>query len=177
MPFTLTKQINDIQNIILDEQEKIKREELYANFDSFFYKDLFKLYNDSTTEEVVINDLCSLLKDKDYVDDTFMQKVYNREKAAGTAFGNIAIPHATDMDALKTSVAVAISPSGITWGENIVNVVLLLAINKADRHLFREVYESLISLFGDSYVLKQISQIKSFDDFRKLIRVPYLDIT
>ncbi|MFQ7536008.1 MAG: PTS sugar transporter subunit IIA [Clostridium sp.] len=39
-----------------------------------------------------------------------------RENAATTAFGGIAIPHAVEMDAMKTSIAVAISKNGIQWG-------------------------------------------------------------
>ena len=74
------------------------------------------------------------------------------------------------MDALKTSIAVAVSEEGIQWNKNTVNIVLLIAINNADRQMFREIYESLISLCSQEPVFSRIRQCKSFVEFEQIIR-------
>ena len=73
------------------------------------------------------------------------------------------------MNAIKTSIAVAISKKGFQWDTNIVYIVFLLAINKADKHTFRNLYESLISLFIEDSMIQEIRNCISFSDFEKLI--------
>ena len=81
--------------------------------------------------------------------------------------GGIAIPHAVEMDAMKTSIAVAISKNGIQWGSNTVYIIFLLAINKADKREFRSIYESLISLFSEPAMMPLIRSCTGFQDFEK----------
>ena len=46
---------------------------------------------------------------------------------------------------------------------------ILLAINKADKTAFRELYESLVSLFGDKNIIQEARACNSFKDFEQLI--------
>ena len=92
-----------------------------------------------------------------------------REQAATTAFGQIAIPHSMKMDCEKTGLAIAISPAGIQWGTQRVHIVLLIAINEKDSHLFKELYEALILLFSDPSILEVLRQCKTFEEFTNVI--------
>ena len=168
-PFNLNSQYEIIHDAILQEQDKHNKEILRDNFHIFFENDLFVTNPKIETKDQVLAQLCNLLYHKNYVDYQFEEKVYKRENAATTAFGNIAIPHSIDMDAIKTSVAVAISKKGIQWESNTVHLVFLLAINKADKNTFRELYESLISLFSKDTLIQEIRNCTSFKDFRLLI--------
>ncbi len=60
---------------------------------------------------------------------------------------SIAIPHSVHMDAYQTKIGVAVSRSGIAWGNNLVNVMLLIAINKYDKQILLTINESILSLF------------------------------
>lgn len=86
-----------------------------------------------------------------------------------THIGHIAIPHSTDMDAIKTSIAVAVSKKGFQWDNNTVHLVFLLAINKADKKTFRELYESLISLFSNDSILQEARSCTTFEEFETLV--------
>lgn len=168
-PIDLSSQIDNIQRSISKSREIFKDYKLRIDFHDFFEKDLFIVNNDFRNKEQVLTFLCDKLINKNYVDSTFEEKVYQRENAATTAFGNVAIPHSADMDAIKTSVSVFISKRGINWGQNTVYVILLLAINKADRRQFRYLYESLISFFAEPNIIQDLRNCTSFKDFENFV--------
>lgn len=168
-PINLTSQFDRIQSVISKELEEEKNQKLCVDFHTFFEKDLF-LYEPATaSREQILQVLCAALTEKKYVNSDFYDNVSRRENAATTAFGGIAIPHAVEMDAMKTSIAVAISKNGIQWGSNTVYIIFLLAINKADKREFRSIYESLISLFSEPAMMPLIRSCTGFQDFEKMI--------
>lgn len=168
-PLNLKSQFSIIQNVILQAQEKYRDRKLKVKFNDFFEQSLFVVDSKLKNKKQVLTKLCDCLLVQNYVDTNFEESVYKRENAAGTAFGNVAIPHSIEMNAIKTSIAVAISKEGIQWNSNIVHIVLLLAINKADRRSFRALYESLISLFSEDKVIQEIRNCTSFDEFKSII--------
>ena len=168
-PLNLKSQFSIIQNAILQAQEKYRDRKLKVKFNDFFEQSLFVVDSKLKNKKQVLTKLCDCLLVQNYVDTNFEESVYKRENAAGTAFGNVAIPHSIEMNAIKTSIAVAISKEGFQWDSNIVHVVLLLAINKADRRSFRALYESLISLFSEDKVIQEIRNCTSFDEFKSII--------
>lgn len=168
-PLNLKSQFSIIQNAILQAQEKYRDRKLKVKFNDFFEQSLFVVDSKLKNKKQVLTKLCDCLLVQNYVDTNFEESVYKRENAAGTAFGNVAIPHSVEMNAIKTSIAVAISKEGFQWDSNIVHVVLLLAINKADRRSFRALYESLISLFSEDKVIQEIRNCTSFDEFKSII--------
>lgn len=168
-PVNLNAQIETIQDTIAKLQSDYKNYKLRTNFNHFFEDELFIVDAAAETKDEIIAVLCERLENKNYVDADFMEKVHKRENAATTAFGCIAIPHSMDMDAIKTSVAVAISKKGFQWGTTVVNIVLLLAINKADKRTFRELYESLIALFSHEAVIQEVKSFGTFQQFKEFI--------
>lgn len=168
-PFALDSQYDLIQDALAHSRNCYVNEKLRKNFHRFFEEELFLLNPPLEGRSQILCQLCEALREKNYVDETFLDNVYRREHAATTAFANIAIPHAVEMDAIKTSVAVAISRKGFEWDGHTVYLVLLLAINKADKKIFRELYESLISLFSEDSILGEVRTCGSFEDFERII--------
>lgn len=168
-PFNLSAQYDIIYDTIVKEQDRYKNEKLKKNFHNFFEEELFVVNPKAEHRDEILKYLYEKLYEKDYVNEEFERNVMKRENAATTAFGNVAIPHSTDMDAIKTSIAVAISKRGFQWGSNTVHIVFLLAINKADKQTFRNLYESLISLFSDENMIQEARNCGGFKDFERLI--------
>lgn len=168
-PLNLSSQFETIQNALTKSSESYKDYTLRLNFHEYFEEDLFVINDNFKTKEQVLTYLCDRLSTKNYVDSNFEEKVYQRENAATTAFGNIAIPHTVDMNAIKTSISVCISKKGIQWGKNTVYIVLLLAINKADRRQFRYLYESLISIFTENNIVQEVRNCNSFKQFENFV--------
>lgn len=168
-PFNLSSQFEKIQTAIMDSSENFKDKKLKINFHNFLEEDLFFSTPKALKKNEVMDHLFSLLEEKEYVEDDFREKVRRREDAAHTTFGSVAIPHAVEMDAIKTSIAIGISKKGFQWENNNVHIVFLLAINKADKRTFRPLYEALISLCSDDAMIQEIRNCTTFSDFEHLI--------
>lgn len=169
-PFPSTKDLAHIFHSLESVLELRKRRILWQEFDHFFSSDLF-YYDDTHSMEKtdILKLLCEKCWKQGHVSASFYQDVCNRDKAASTAFGRIAIPHSMKMDALHTKVALALSPQGILWDTQVVNVVLLIAINEKDSHLFKELYEALISFFQEDSIMSLLKDITSFQGFKDIL--------
>lgn len=159
-----------ILNAIESIQKKKKNKVLRENFDRFFSEKFFFIdqhfFNEKETIEALGNklNLCS------YVHSDFIERVLQREAMSSTAFGRIAIPHSVSMNSLKTNICVVLDKDGIPWGNTMVNVVFLISINKFEKNIFRELYESLISCFDDNNkIIDNILCCNDFQSFKKYI--------
>lgn len=167
--FNIQKELEIIQDTIYQMKNAYQNNKLRNNFDSFFEEDLFKVFDTSMIKEEVIHNLSNLLIEKKYVNEDYEVDILKRENAATTAFNLLAIPHSMEMNAIKTSIAVGLSKEGITWGDNKVHLVLLLAINKADKKTFRELYESLINIFTEQKTIYKLNDCNNLQEFKKII--------
>ncbi|WP_446470535.1 BglG family transcription antiterminator [Xenorhabdus stockiae] len=146
-----------------------KRRALQRNFDLFFEPGLFWFEPGFQHRDELIGVLCQTMFAKGYTEADFVRYVYQRESASSTAFGILALPHSAKMDAIKTGVAVAISPKGILWGESErVHVVFLIAINRIDRACFAECYDALLDVFSQDEMINQLNKITCFEQFRRI---------
>ncbi|WP_418781180.1 PTS sugar transporter subunit IIA, partial [Holdemanella porci] len=69
-----------------------------------------------------------------------------------------------------TMVSVLISPKGIRWDEdNIVNIVLMIAVKREDRKRFIELYESIIQTLENPAKLSRLTDVDSFNEFREAL--------
>lgn len=168
-PFLTNNDKRQIYELIEKINENKKNQILIKNFHYFFTESLFIANPHEDLRDSIIEKLSTKMVKKGYVHDDFMDKVFIRERAASTAFVNIAIPHSVEMDAIKTCVSVAISKKGIKWDSHIVYVVLCVAINAADKRTFHELYESLVVLFSNESVMNMAKLCNTFQDFEKLI--------
>lgn len=138
-------------------------------FGNFFSAELFLTITPEQTRDDIIHQLCCLLQKFDVVNEDFEKNVIKRELAASTAFGKIAIPHSVEMEAVKTSIAVAVCKSGLQWDTRKVHLVLMIAINSGTKNLFYELYESLVELFSEDEMINNVKNCNSFNDFKTLI--------
>lgn len=142
---------------------------LKDNFRRFFDKNILFINPEITNKEKAIALMANKLISLGYVNDDFQNKILERERAASTAFSNIAIPHSVEMNAIKTSIAVIVSKNGIQWNDRTVNLVIMVAINKADKRVFHDLYQALIALFSKSEIMDLIKDVKDFNNFENLI--------
>lgn len=168
-PFLQAHDKAEIYNLITKISNNRKNQILKHQFHQFFSEELFLENPEFDTKEEVLHMMTEKLVDLNLVDESFEEKVLTRENAAATAFGNIAIPHAMKMEALKTCISLCVSKKGIRWGTQSVNVILLVAINKADKSIFHELYEALVALFSKEEVVNQVKECTTFQNFKNLV--------
>lgn len=61
------------------------------------------------------------------------------------------------------------SKKGIIWGNNNVNVVLVIAINKLDKQIFLTINESILSLFENQDILNIMKNTKNLLEFKDIV--------
>lgn len=141
---------------------------LKQNFEHFFSKELFLVdKKDDLGKKEAMKRMADKMIAMEVVQSDFYERILERDTASSTGFPNIAIPHSVNMDAIKTSVCTMLCPSGIQWDGQHVKIILAIAIHKADRNIFQELYQSLVRLFNDEKNVNLLVKTDSFESFEQ----------
>lgn len=169
-PFMTSRDKFEIQEKIENSQNNKKNKMLKRHFNDYFEKELFFVCNTSLDKMQAIDILTKNLYDKEYVRKDYKENVLMREKAACTSFGKMAIPHSVEMNAYKTCASVMICNKGIRWENQLVYVVLMIAINNLDNYIFKELYESLVIIFSEENNIELFKDCKSYEEFESTLK-------
>lgn len=104
-----------------------------------------------------------------YVDENFIHEINDREAMSSTSFHNIAIPHSMKMRSNKTGMYIILSEKGMRWDNNIVNIILLLSINRDERKIFHEIFDSLTTILIDESNVRKVVQANTYEEFINII--------
>ena len=153
---------SEISNII----QRKRSTEIDSLFSKFFSEKLFFIDNTFNDKFEVIKFLSKKIIETGIANNNFTSSVIKRELLSSTAFGNgYAIPHAIDLDAKKTMVSILISNEGISWDENIVYVVFLIAVKREDRKNFVNLYENIIKILEDISNIETLKRCSNYSNF------------
>ncbi|MFC5711382.1 PTS sugar transporter subunit IIA [Thalassorhabdus alkalitolerans] len=91
-----------------------------------------------SSKEEAIKRVGGLLKDHGYVNDEYVNKMFEREEVTSTYMGNfLAIPHGTEegkKEVLESGITILLLEEPIEWDGNEVKLVIGIA-GKGDEHL------------------------------------------
>ncbi|WP_100400280.1 PTS sugar transporter subunit IIA [Bacillus sp. FJAT-44742] len=91
-----------------------------------------------SSKEDAIKRVGGLLKDNGYVNDEYVNKMFEREEVTSTYMGNfLAIPHGTEegkKEVLESGITILLLEEPIEWDGNDVKLVIGIA-GKGDEHL------------------------------------------
>ncbi|WP_054636879.1 PTS sugar transporter subunit IIA [Thalassobacillus sp. C254] len=91
-----------------------------------------------SSKEDAIKRVGGLLKDHGYVNDEYVNKMFEREEVTSTYMGNyLAIPHGTEegkKEVLESGITILLLEEPIEWDGNEVKLVIGIA-GKGDEHL------------------------------------------
>ncbi|MCM2535889.1 BglG family transcription antiterminator [Neobacillus pocheonensis] len=133
---------------------------------NLFSEDLFFTEIDKKNPIEIIKSLTTILTIKGYVDDSFQQSVLDREGISPTAIGNlVAIPHPLKPNALGSCIAIGILKKPMKWGEQSVQLVLLLALNEKDKEEFSHLFNHLWQLVQHKKLVDELCSKENFTDF------------
>ena len=152
----------------------IKEKELnYQNklLSSFFHEKLFFKTSKIQTKEEAIKFLSQEIIDFGLAEADFTESVFRRETMSSTCFfDTFAIPHAIEMNAKKTMFCVLINEEGIKWGENNINIVLMIAVQKDDRKKFMDIYNTIVKILWDKEKANLLAKSNNFEEFIFLLK-------
>lgn len=130
-------------------------------------KDLVILQSPLSTDKEVIESLANRLHEKEYVKDSFIQAVLDREKVfpTGLQIGeiNVAIPHAEPEHVNQACIGICSLKEPVLFSRMDddsqkvpVKLVLMLALSEAHSHM--EVLSRIIRSISDEKFVKELSE-------------------
>ncbi len=158
-----------IHRCLQDKQRQV-RNTLLA---SFFDPRLFFQDEPLTDKYDVIRFLGGKMVDLHMADDSFIDSVIKRERMSSTCFlDTFAIPHAEEMNAVQTMNCVLVSKKGIKWDEQIIHIVMMIAVNKDDRPQFMKIYNGIVQTIAQPDIVSRLVAAKDYQDFMKILMEP-----
>ncbi len=131
----------------------------------FIRPDLVRLDLPARDREEVVEALASDCERRGLVGEGFAEQVLERERLSTTAFNNlVAIPHTLSPSAVQPFLYLVINRHPIAWGEQHVNLVLLLGIPPHERESFTNLYSDLLSALVDPLNAASLLESSSYED-------------
>ena len=108
-------------------------------------------------EEAIIRRLGGLLVGTGVIDQEYVENTILRERMSSTAFTDaLAVPHALQMTAARTAIAIGVADGSAAWADGRVQVVALAAFSENDRAAFQTVFEQLVEVFSERESVQRI---------------------
>ena len=139
------------------------REELSRYFDAAAF--VHPLPDDG--EEAIVRRLGELLVRRGLIGEDYVENTIVRERMSSTAFTDaLAVPHALQMTAARTAIAIGVADGSVAWGDGRVQVVALAAFSESDRAAFQTVFEQLVEVFSErDSVQRMVRRGTTFEAF------------
>lgn len=132
---------------------------------TFFQQDL-------QSREEVLQFFVNVLKEQHRIPDEFEQLLLEREQVSPTSFGHlVAIPHPIKPATDDTFCAICTLKKPVLWGEDRVQVVCLLSIQKTYQKELQSLYQFLVRLTERKEVVEQLIKASSFEELTAALQV------
>ncbi|MDP3209544.1 MAG: PRD domain-containing protein, partial [Rhodoglobus sp.] len=149
-PFLTVDDIDAIRNAISRARRHRRRAQITDELLEYFDADLFFSPPPGDSPESIIRGLGAALVNAGIVDDAYIEAALEREQMSSTAFTEtLAVPHAMGLAAERTAIAIALSPTPISWGDARVSVIAFIAFSAAGRARFQPLFDQFVEVFAD----------------------------
>ena len=102
-----------------------------------------------------------------YVKEGFIESVLKREELAPTSIGDkFAVPHAFEGYVLKTGVGLMTLKKPIVWGNEKVQIIMMLSIDIREQEQFREIFSELAAITKNKWAIEQILNAERISDIK-----------
>jgi lichenan operon transcriptional antiterminator len=157
-PFLTDADVERVQSAAGRIRRSRRLARLRAELERYFEPSAFvRGFDEAAGEEGVIRGLGALLQACGVIDAEYVERTIERERLSSTAFTDaLAVPHALEMTASRTAIAIGIADPSIPWGDGRVQVVALVAFSETDREAFQTVFEQFVEVFSERDSVQRI---------------------
>lgn len=127
--------------------------------------DLFWYAPSFSSREEALRTMGGTLEQRGFVPEGFCERLLAMETFSSSAVGGLALPHAPDVAAKVSALAVANCPRALSWGSNRVHLIFLPVLRQEDNALFRDLYLFLSHVVPQTRHLKELRAADNFEDF------------
>ncbi|MDY2970179.1 MAG: BglG family transcription antiterminator [Butyricicoccus pullicaecorum] len=163
-PILSENELKKIRAAFSQVEADLKREKAEAM--GIFQKDAVLFLPNGITKEQALQIGCAKLQELGCVTADFYDSVCKREAISSTSYGVWAIPHGAPSRVKHSCILLCISKDGISWEDNTVKLIFLLALNQQSKKDFSAIFDSLYSLTCDYHLL---TGLLSKDDPQQVI--------
>lgn len=156
-PFLTEADVERIQQAAARLRRTRRLTRLRDELSRYFSADAFVYPLEDAGEEAGIRRLGALLVQAGLIGDDYIENTILRERMSSTAFTDaLAVPHALQMTATRTAIAIGVADGSVAWGDGRVQVVALAAFSESDRAAFQTVFEQLVEVFSERDSVQRI---------------------
>lgn len=171
-PFLKQEDIENIFNEILKIKSHKNKQQIKNYLLNYLDPHFFEIDKDKEEKNIVINNLASKFLNEGLIDNNYILNIHHRERLSSTAFiNNVAMPHAINPNAEKSSLSIYINKQGIQWDEKRnVKLVIMFIISQEDSYIFNSVFDGLIEILNDYRFVNQLIDVENYDEFKEIIQ-------
>ncbi len=167
-PFLTEGDLQAVRRAIAAVRRHRRRMEIKDELLQYFDERLFYRNVEASSEAELIRMLGGAMVSLGVIDESYVEGAIERERMSSTAFTDtIAVPHAMAMTASRTAIALVVNESPMTWGDNRVNVIALIAFSASGRKAFQNVFDQLVEVFSEREDMQRI--VRGSTDFASFI--------
>lgn len=166
-PFLAEADIERVQQAAARIRRSRRLSRLREELQRYFSADAFIVPVPDAGEEAIIRLLGDRLLASGPIGEDYVENTILREHMSSTAFTDaLAVPHALQMTAQRTAIAIGIADGSVAWGDGRVQVVALAAFSESDRDAFQTVFEQFVEVFSERESVQRIvRRATDFDAF------------
>lgn len=139
--------------------------------ENYLQDDYLFLNQSFTAKEEILEFMVSEIEADDLKRAQFLESIYEREKIAPTAFGNlVAIPHPLTPQSTQTFISIVTLKEPILWAEKMVQFVLLLSVKKNSMEDLQPLYEMISKLIEHPESLQKLMQTTDKSAFMRMMK-------
>lgn len=144
----------------------------HSAIEKYYSSKLFIPDLDASSKNEVLDYLCDFIGRVEEVPPNFKEAVYERERTAPTAFGNlVALPHPSQTLSTKTFACVAILKKPMIWDDQMVQVVFLVSIENRPSKEIQSFYRTTSRLLINKQYIDELIQHNNFDTLIRLLKL------
>ncbi|MEJ1088373.1 PTS sugar transporter subunit IIA [Microbacterium sp. Mu-80] len=168
-PFLAEADVERVQQAAARIRRGRRLRRLRTELQRYFSADAYLVPLPDIGEEQIIRRLGGMLKAAGLIGEDYVENTIARERMSSTAFTDaLAVPHALQMSAQRTAIAIGIADGSVAWGSGRVQVVALAAFSDTDRDAFQTVFEQLVEVFSErdsvQRIMRRSADFESFLD-------------
>ena len=158
--------IKKIQKFLMKKKEyEPETQKNYEYLQQFLHSEIAMFDCDLKSKEEVIHLLGSRMITEGYVDEGFIDSVFERENLSETALGNlIAIPHAFEGHIKKQGIGIMTLKKPINWGDEKVQLIFLLSLDVNSKDYIKGIFGDVLELTKDKKAMEVILKARKFSE-------------
>lgn len=165
-PILTDADMKSIKRAVSVAQSKRQEQRIVNLIQKTLRPDLFKRNFYRPSRESMVHALVDDAAEKGLCDETLYSEVMRRETLSSTAFGNqVAVPHTMAPVAYCSFLSMVINDKPMTWGDQRVNIVLLIGTSESDTNPFKILFDDLLCILSDPTNATQLIRTADYSDF------------